>query len=88
MAADETIEVTAQDVASLDNKLTAFAETLPAAEQALFLDLVEQATAGPEDEVQGYAFHGGGIASMGLANIARVAKTPRRPRCRGRHGRH
>ncbi|MBI2321258.1 MAG: hypothetical protein HYU88_03985 [Chloroflexi bacterium] len=85
MAPDETIEVTAQDVESLDRKLTAFAETLPPGEEALFLDLVERATSGDEDDVQGYSLM---PLTPGLTQIAKAARKPARTRCRGRHGHH
>ncbi|MBI2321260.1 MAG: hypothetical protein HYU88_03995 [Chloroflexi bacterium] len=54
MAGEDTVEITAQDIDSLETKLIAFAETLPAGEQMLLEELIERALSGEAGEVQGY----------------------------------
>ncbi|MBI2321261.1 MAG: hypothetical protein HYU88_04000 [Chloroflexi bacterium] len=73
MAPDEDIEVTAEDVESLDKKLLAFAQTLPDGEQAVLLDLVDRAVSGGEADVQGFGWKkkwrriGIGVATIGIS---------------------
>lgn len=85
MAGEQTIEVTEQDVESLESKLITFAETLPGGERALLLDLIDRVIAGDEGDVQGYcAPHraSGPVGTLGLKTVffppGKRRKYPRR----------
>lgn len=55
-AAEQAVEVTEQDAASLAEKLTALGEALSAGERALLHELMERTSAEQEgDDVAGYA---------------------------------
>lgn len=53
-ADEQAVEITDQDIESLDEKLIAFSETLPGGERMLLEELIARAVSGEEGEVQGY----------------------------------
>lgn len=75
MAPDEDIEITEQDIESLDKKLLAFAQTLPDSEQAVLLDLIDRAVSGGEADVQGFGWKTKHWRRLGL-NVATIGIRP------------